>query len=119
MGAFASADRAALSEVWAEGRAAANALKTMLCIYFLQNWYALSDPIAEDTLDVSEAMRCFAGVELGDNRIPDQITILNFRNLLERHGLIEAVNAHLADMGITLRSGTLVQATTIDAPSST
>jgi len=95
----------------------------MLRVYFLQNWYALSDPMAEETLYDSEAMRRFAGIELGDDRIPDETTILNFRHLLERHGLTEAifadVNAHLADKGITLRSGTLVDATIIDAPSST
>ena len=105
-------------------------------MYFLQNWYALSDPMAEETLDDSEAMRRFAGIELGDDRIPDvegtvapvgprkpRGTILNFRHLPERHGLTEAifadVNGHLADKGITLRSGTLVDATIIDAPSST
>lgn len=98
-------------------------LETMLRVYFLQNWYALSDPMAEETLYDSEAMRRFAGIELGDDRIPDETTILNFRHLLERHGLTEAlfteVNAHLADKGISLRSGTLVDATIIDAPSST
>ena len=98
-------------------------LETMLRVYFLQNWYALSDPMAEETLYDSETMRRFAGIELGDDRIPDETTILNFRHLLERHGLTEAifadVNAHLADKGITLRSGTLVDATIIDAPSST
>ena len=98
-------------------------LETMLRVYFLQNWYALSDPMAEENLYDSEAMRRFAGIELGDDRIPDETTILNFRHLLERHGLPEAifaeVNAHLADKGITLRSGTLVDATIIDAPSST
>ena len=98
-------------------------LETMLRVYFLQNWYALSDPMAEETLYDSEAMRRFAGIELGDDRIPDETTILNFRHLLERHGLTEAlfaeVNGHLADKGISLRSGTLVDATIIDAPSST
>jgi len=98
-------------------------LETMLRVYFLQNWYALSDPVAEETLYDSEAMRRFAGIELGDDRIPDETTILNFRHTLERHGLTEAifaeVNALLADKGITLRSGTLVDATIIDAPSST
>ncbi|MFZ3585296.1 IS5 family transposase, partial [Loktanella sp. DJP18] len=98
-------------------------IETMLRVYFLQNWYALSVPMAEETLYDSEAMRRFAGIELGDDRIPDETTILNFRHLLERHGLTEAifaeVNAHLADKGITLRSGTLVDATIIDAPSST
>ena len=70
------------------------------------------------------AKRCaaFCGIEPGDDRIPDQTTILNFRHLLERHGLTEVifadVNAHLADKGITLCSGTLVDATIIGAPSS-
>ena len=74
-------------------------LETMLRVYFLQNWYALSDPIAEETLYDSEAMRRFAGIDLGDDRIPDETTFLNFRHLLERHGLAAAifddVNAHL------------------------
>ena len=107
----------------------------MMRVYFLQNWYCLSDPMAEDTLCDSEAMRRFAGIELGDDRIPDETTILNFRHLLERHGLTQAIfadiNAHLADKGITLRSGTLVDVSgrtlcvrvslrkIIDAPSST
>jgi IS5 family transposase len=83
----------------------------------------LSDPIAEETLYDSEAIRQFAGIELGDDRIPDETTILNFRHLLEKHHLtgqpFAEVNRHLADQGITLRSGTLVDATIIDAPSST
>jgi IS5 family transposase len=98
-------------------------LETMLRIYFLQQWYALSDPMAEEMLYDSDAMRQFAGIELGDDRIPDETTILNFRHLLEQHQLTEKlfaeVNRHLADQGITLRSGTLVDATIIDAPSST
>jgi IS5 family transposase len=87
-------------------------LETMLRVHFLQNWYALSDPMAEESLYDSEAMRHFAGIEPGDDRIPDETTILNFRHLLERHGLTEAlfaaVNGHLADKGIALRAGTLV-----------
>ena len=79
--------------------------------------------MAEETLYDRDAMRRFAGIELGDDRIPDETTILNFRHLLERHGLTEGivadVNAHLADKGITLRSGTLGDATIIDAPPST
>jgi IS5 family transposase len=46
-------------------------LETMLRVYFLQNWYALSDPMAEESLYDSEAMRHFAGIEPGDDRIPD------------------------------------------------
>jgi hypothetical protein len=59
-----------------------------------------------------ETMRRFAGIELSDDRIPDETTILNFRHLLETHALTERlfaeVNKHLADHGITLRAGTLV-----------
>jgi hypothetical protein len=79
-------------------------LETMLRIYFLQNWYALSDPMAEGTLYDSDAMRRFAGIELGDDRIPGETTILNFCHLLERHGLTETIfaelRAHLTDKRI-------------------
>lgn len=68
-------------------------------------------------------MRRFAGLELGEDRIPDETTILNFRYLLERHALTEAIFAamiaYLAENGMALRSGTLVDATIIHAPSST
>ena len=68
--------------------------------------------MAEEPLYDSQAIRRFTGIELGDDRIPDETTILGFRHLLERHGLTEAifaeVIAHLADKGITLRLGTLV-----------
>ena len=74
-------------------------LEVMLRVYFLQNWYALSDPMAEETLYDSEAMRRFAGIELGDDRIPDETTILNFRHLLERHGLTEAIFAEVNESG--------------------
>ena len=87
-------------------------LEVMLRVCFLQNWSALGNPMAEETLYDSAVMRRFSGIGLGDDRIPDETTILNFRQLLERHGLTGAivaeVNAHLADKGITLRSVTLV-----------
>ena len=79
--------------------------------------------MAEKTLYESEAMHSFAWIELNDDRIADETTILNFCHRLTRQGLTEGifaeVNAHLADKGITLRSGTLVDATFIDAPSLT
>jgi IS5 family transposase len=78
--------------------------------------------LAEEMLYGSDAMRRFAGIKLGDDRFPDETTILNFRHLLEKHQLTEKlfaeVNGHLADQGITLRSATLVDATIIEAPSS-
>ncbi len=98
-------------------------LPTMLRIYFLQQWFNLSDPAAEDSLYDIESMRRFCGIELSDNAVPDETTILNFRRLLEQHQLTEAifqaVNRLLADQRLLLKSGTLVDATIIAAPSST
>ena len=74
-------------------------LKIMLRIYFLQHWFNLSDPAAEEVLYDSAALRRFAGVDLGRGPAPDETTILNFRHLLERHDLcgamLEAVNRTL------------------------
>lgn len=62
-------------------------LETMLRIYFLQIWYALSDPMAEETLYDIETMRRFAGIELGCDRIPDETTILKSAHPLIRRSL--------------------------------
>jgi transposase, IS5 family len=98
-------------------------LERMLRIYFLQQWFTLSDPAAEEALYDSEAMRRFVGVELGDDAFPDETTILHFRHLLERHHLtpriFEVVRGLLAEQGLLLASGTIVDATIIHAPSST
>jgi len=98
-------------------------LETMLRISFLQQWHALSDPMAEAMLYDSDAMHRFAGIKPGDDRVPDETTILNFRHLLDKHPLTEklfaGVNGRLADQGVTLCSGTLVDATIVNAPSST
>jgi len=98
------------------------ALETMLRIHLLQQWYALSDPAMEEALYEIASMRQFARLSLLE-AIPDETTILNFRHLLERHGLaaklLEAVNCHLQGKGLLLRQGTIVDATIIDAPSST
>lgn len=96
---------------------------TMLRIHFMQQWYALSDPAMEDALYEIESMRRFAGLELNEDAIPDETTILKFRRFLEQHGLaakiLDAVNAHLGQQGLLLRQGTIVDATIIQAPSST
>jgi IS5 family transposase len=98
-------------------------METMLRIYFLQQWFNLSDPAAEDSLYDIESMRAFAGIELGVDAVPDETTILNFRRLLERHTLTQAifqeVRKLLEDKRLLLKSGTLVDATIIQAPSST
>ena len=98
-------------------------VEKMLRIYFLQQWFNLSDPAAEDALYDSESMRRFARVELGDEVVPDESTILRFRHLLEQHRLTQAVFDAVADLleerRLLLRSGTIVDATIIAAPSST
>ncbi|MCP5080252.1 MAG: IS5 family transposase [Alphaproteobacteria bacterium] len=98
-------------------------LEVMLRIYFLQQWYQLSDPGAEEALYDIQSMRAFAGLELGHDAIPDETTILNLRRLLERHdltkALFEAVSAHLEDKGALLRGGTIMDATLIAASPST
>src|SRR5258705_1236190 len=98
-------------------------LKKMLRIYFLQQWFNLSDPQAEDANYDSESMRRFVRVELGDEVVPDETTILRFRHLLEQHGLTQAIfnsiTGLLEERRLLLRSGTIVDATIIAAPSST
>ena len=97
-------------------------LSTMLRIHCMQLWYTMSDPGMEDALYEIASMRMFAGLSL-DQRIPDHSTIRNFRVLLETHGLarqiFDEIAAWLSDAGVMLKEGTLMDATIIDAPSST
>jgi transposase, IS5 family len=98
-------------------------LERMLRVYFMQQWFNLSDPQAEDALYDIEPMRRFAGIELAEDTIPDESTILRFRHLLEQHRLTEAIFAEVRNLlesrGLLLKSGTIVDATIIAAPSST
>jgi len=98
-------------------------MQRMLRIYFMQQWFNLSDPAMEDSLYDSESMRRFAQIELLDDAVPDETTILRFRHLLEQHKLTEQifglVRGLLESKRLMLRSGTIVDATIIDAPPST
>jgi IS5 family transposase len=98
-------------------------IERMLRIYFLQQWFNMSDPQAEDCLYDSEAMRKFVGIDLGAEPGPDETTICKFRHLIEEHGLgkpiLAAVNEHLKKHGIKIGNGTIMDATIITAPSST
>lgn len=98
-------------------------LERMLRIHFLQHWFNLSDPAVEEALYESVSVREFAGIDLGQERVPDETTICKFRHLLERHELgrriFEAVGTHLQSKGFRLSTGTIVDATLIAAPSST
>jgi IS5 family transposase len=95
----------------------------MLRIYFLQQWFNMSDPQAEDCLYDSEAMRKFVGIDLGVEASPDETTICKFRHLIEEKGIgkqiFAAVNEHLKAQGIKVGNGTIVDATIITAPCST
>src|SRR6202011_3608002 len=92
-------------------------------IYFLQQWFALSDRQMEDALYDIESMRRFAGFSNVAAALPDETTILNFRHLLEQHDLttrlLEAVNGLLKTKGLLVSQGTMVDATIIHAPCST
>jgi IS5 family transposase len=98
-------------------------LPRMLRIYFMQQWFNLSDPAMEDSLYDSESMRRFAGIDLTVDLVPDETTILRFRHLLEKHQLAEQlfaeVRALLEEKKLLLKSGTIVDATIIAAPPST
>ena len=97
-------------------------LSVMFRVHCVQLFYNLSDPGMEDMLYEAESVRRFVGLRLTD-QLPDESTILHFRHLLERHqlsqGLFEEINEHLASQGLRLREGTIVDATIIEAPSST
>ena len=98
-------------------------MEVMLRIYFLQQWYALGDQAAEESLYDMESMRNFAGLELTEDAIPDESTILKFRHLIEKHdlgsALFDDINAYLVSQGISVSKGSMVDATIIQAPSST
>jgi len=98
-------------------------IATMLRIHFLQQWFGLSDPAMEEALFDIPLYREFAQLPSGMTRLPDESTILRFRHLLERHSLaaqmFAAVNATLGAKGLMLKTGSVVDATLINAPSST
>jgi transposase, IS5 family len=98
-------------------------IERMLRIYFLQHWFNLSDPAVEEALYDSQAMRRFVGIDLGHEPVPDETTVCRFRHLLEEHDLgqplFDEVRRHLAAKGLKVATGTIVDATIINAPSST
>ncbi len=104
-----------------DGGRPAYPLMAMLRVHLMQNWFGHSDPAMEEALYETTILRQFAGLSL--ERIPDETTILNFRRLLEKHelaaGILAVINGYLGDRGLSLRQGTIVDATLINAPSST
>jgi IS5 family transposase len=98
-------------------------VERMLRMYFLQQWFNLSDPAVEEALYDSPLMREFVGIDLGREAVPDETTVCKFRHLLEQHQLgaamLARVNEHLRSKGVRIATGTIVDATIIHAPSST
>jgi transposase, IS5 family len=94
----------------------------MLRMYCLQ-WYGLADEALEDALYDSQSLRDFVGIDLSRESVPDATTLLKFRRLLQDNDLTRAlfdeISAHLAEHGLLMRAGTIVDATIIAAPSST
>jgi IS5 family transposase len=106
-----------------EGGRTSMPLERMLRIHCLQQWYALSDPGMEEAIYDRNSFQRFLSVDLLSDPVPDETTILNFRRLLERHGLarkiFEEINGLLTAKGLLVKEGTIVDATLIAAPSST
>jgi IS5 family transposase len=98
-------------------------LERMLRMYFVANWFNLADEACEDALYDVEAFRRFCRIDLGRERVPDATTLMNFRHLLERHQLGGAMFAKVGELlqanGLKVSGGTIVDATIIEAPSST
>ena len=99
------------------------ATEVMLRIHLLQQFFGHSDPAMEEALHDIPLYREFARLDAGITRLPDESTILRFRHLLEEHQLAQqilaTVNAGLIERGLMLKTGTVVDATLIAAPSST
>src|ERR1017187_4697583 len=98
-------------------------VERMLRIYFLQQWFNLSDPAVEEALYDSAGRRQFVGIDLGNEPVPDETTGCKFRHLREQQdlgtGIFARVNEHLQGQGMRISTGTTVDATIISAPSST
>src|SRR6266704_1976823 len=98
-------------------------VERMLRMYFLQQWFNLSDPAVEEALYDSPVMRQFVGIDLGQEPAPDETTVCKFRHLLEEHGLgrrlFEEVGRYLQGQGLKVSTGTIVDAAILHAPTST
>src|ERR1700756_2440748 len=88
-------------------------VERMLRIYFLQQWFNLSDPAVEEALYDSQSMRRFVGIDLGREPVPDETTVCRFRHLLEEHELgrplFDEVQRQLTAKGLNADSGDVAQ----------
>ncbi|KAA8554018.1 hypothetical protein FX983_02818 [Pseudomonas frederiksbergensis] len=94
-------------------------LMAMLRIHLMQDWFGYSDPAMEEALYETTILLLFTGLNL--RRIPDEITLLNFRRFLEKHelaaGIQAMVDGYLGNQGLSLRQGTIVDATLVQTQS--
>jgi len=101
----------------------AKSIETMLRMYLLQNWFNLSDAGVEDAIYDSFAMWNFMGIDFVEEQVPDATTLLHFRHLIEEkhigEHIFEDINIRLEEAGLMMRGGTIMDATIIEAPSST
>jgi IS5 family transposase len=100
-------------------------LDKILRIYFIQNWFSLSDPATEQEIYDSYAMRTFVGINF-DNKseqTPDETCLCNFRHLLEKYKLGEKIEKLIVDElnenGLMMKGGTIMDATIIPSAKST
>lgn len=98
-------------------------LERMLRLYFIQQWFGYADEATEDAVIDIALFRRFLAIDLLRESVPDATTLLNFRRLLETNGLaqpiLESINQKMADKGLRYTKGTIIDATIIQAPSST
>lgn len=113
-----------ISPYYPEGRTGRPpfSLATMLRVHFMQQWFTLSAPAMEEAFFDTPLYRELVRLpEL--SRLPDESIILRFRYRLEKHNLSEqffsVVNDLLTQRGLLLKTGTVVGATLIAAPTST
>ena len=95
----------------------------MLRMYLLQNWFNLSDEGVEDAIYDSYAFRKFMGLNFLEEQAPDATTLCKFRKLLDENGItklfFDQMKGFLDKHGKLMHGGTIVDATLIDAPTST
>jgi len=98
-------------------------VEKMLRMYLLQCWFTLSDEGVEDSINDSYAFRKFMGINFLEEQVPDATTLLHFRHMMEESKLgaqlFRAINYVIEQSGYLMRGGTIVDATIINAPSST
>jgi transposase, IS5 family len=98
-------------------------LSKMFRIHCMQNWFNYSDRQMEDALYEIESIRRFSGFNSVLEDLPDETSVLNFRHLLEKHDLtkrvLATINEHLKEQGLMVSQGTMVDATIIQAATST